>query len=1698
MEDRCVLGAAPQSDTPFTLKPVMALHPWLAEPIPVQIHSNTGDAPVPTVDDRPPPLRYGWNASLFGSVMWTEDGVPSLGAFDNMAGSACCDASNVPHNARIISEKDGTRLIGIGGKITEAGTLYEIDLYLRLGSVKVPFRFRVVEISTPGLRFLWDIAQMRDVLGAVIDINRSCVKSEKLGVVIQTEPVEHIHRRLSMQPIRTLGVCGGMATDLLSDLEMGMRIAEHVLVECSPKAIAVAKVIAAFAHVRLIIIDDVRRTSGQEIGFVHSAVFSPVCGPWSSLLKTAPGFRSALAYTFIECGRLRVELMKINSHMLSTFETNRLHPCVKSDLARQQSLAGTTFLSINASWWGSPSSRWRRFALLNHVFQVEEEDYCSPDTSGYVEGAFRTKVVPTPCIVSAGHTTRAPCIMVHHNNGSERFATPDEADALMGFSPGMSNGWGSLDYSDELRYDLTGRSLNQFHLRVINRYKDLSVRACEPQPKFMYHISSEVEDSDPERMELWMTAAAWNGTLDAYFARRLKDYPDYDLVITMKDDSQMSYQTKYVPTVPAKFVAGAKKKLAKMIDPVLNQWSIKAPSEITPEDWISAGFMKGKGRTDEDGDEVLRFLGDCGVVNAHTVMTSWWSQYKPVMEDFKAQVPHTSTHFSVRDLENAFELIRLHRKSWKYMVFVIRIDGKIYYLQCKVCGQGLALSAYYFPVWLFRKMFRCFGFAFLLWFATYVDDNVVHGPSEERCINRNKIFESFCRSAGIAISPKTPATVTTEVVAAGILMSSAGLSVDDSVAVAVRLRMKVKCRGVKQARNLRGILNASRTAFYMEPGEQRRWAELMHPMDKAIALADANGGKFPTKFWIDEVESQLEVLETFLLIKPRAHIHPGSLITHDSCLIYLTDSSDDAAGGGLYQVQIPDARDVKIPEDLMDPMLSVMVTSIARAHDPEKRSWLTYANETEIGVELIEKTQKRVTEALLELGPTDCCKVAFATDSSTAKATMQGLNDPAAKPEFHTAMARRWIHWSQRMQMTRFWNMHLVHCKGEWNHFADWLSHIGHLLLEQGRKPAAHPVFSVTKEDKKLQALRLRFPVPSGWTLSDSALNLTSEQWQSLSDAQLADTESVFHKVKVSEMFSVLLGDDCSALARDRVKSWSTKMFMIVPPGSSAPTIFVPQSLTRSDIHVFEKAEWNQDLFDDSVECSPCHLVPLIPSNLDVQVSQITPLEGEDPPSLREDLMLLFHEWDAHRSAASLFSVVSSVAWWPSLKSDVYNHVAYCSLCMSKLNALRLSGLGTVLRSRHRHISGDHVILPKWLSSIVGYTAIFVVCDLSDGEMDIFPCKSTGAEEACAWLMNGWCRYRGFFYTFSSDKGSAFTAKVCEIFMRLVGLKVHKFGATDDSRAQASVERKNRLIREIESEISENGAVTSPEEFHFFITRYLIKQTMIRTTGGSTVFERIRGEKAIGLADLLTVSPDISSDLTALQDSDADFITSVASVTAKLMADYAVEKQVRARDNAYTRDSAAGSARGYIQDFERGQTLSYHGKKVTVLDLEGYDGITHIIARVQEGDKPPFRVKCQDLREMCWGRPQWSPSIPLNINLTDVVFFSTPADDFNRVGLVMEIAESQLVVHEYSTNLKLRSRWRPIWERHDKFVVKKICPPGYSASLLEVSISDVEMVGKISGEVFQDNTKRRLIAKGFFWALPVGTPGSDDLGVLGT
>jgi hypothetical protein len=424
----------------------------------------------------------------------------------------------------------------------------------------------------------------------------------------------------------------------------------------------------------------------------------------------------------------------------------------------------------------------------------------------------------------------------------------------------------------------------------------------------------------------------------------------------------------------------------------------------------------------------------------------------------------------------------------------------------------------------------------------------VKGPSVPRTANRGDILIAFCEAVGLPVSPKTtlPLLVGPEASVVGWVVDKNGSRADDTVVIATTMKLQAEVRTLKQTRYMQGVLQAAAGAWRITPGKARMMAEKMAPWHAAIA---ASNGK--TIDWTDECRQNQQDMIPFLESLPRAHIHPDDLITDDSCLIYVTDASDDAAGCSIWRVMIPDARDVVVPEDLEDTQISQIVWGFAKAHRGEQKEWLTYSTETEILVVSIEKTSNRVTQALLKFDPdSEVKKIAFYSDSSTARCIAEGLTNPAHEPEFHTAKSRKWHNWAHRVVMTNHWPAHWAFIQGIKNTLSDWLSHIGHLIMEQGQRRIAKTVSVATRsQTTALTSAQERYPVPDGWSIADSSFSLfTPQDWELTSSATSVDTTSIWFQVSISDMFASLTSSSAPPLIAERLKTWRTKVFAICPP----------------------------------------------------------------------------------------------------------------------------------------------------------------------------------------------------------------------------------------------------------------------------------------------------------------------------------------------------------------------------------------------------------------------------------------------------------------------------------------------------------------------------------------------------------------------
>ncbi len=289
----------------------------------------------------------------------------------------------------------------------------------------------------------------------------------------------------------------------------------------------------------------------------------------------------------------------------------------------------------------------------------------------------------------------------------------------------------------------------------------------------LQHAIDSIEQN-PDGIEHFMRTLSHREKVE-YIKAKFEGY-DWSLVeLDIEVTHSSPYQTRQIPDVHRRF----EKSVLKSLDTSVKRQHIVMETEYGPNDWVSPMFFKGKTQTlktgetvdrlDSEGDIVVRKLCDLVVLNSYLRVHAWWQEYCPKMEQFRAEFTTQDEYFSLVDLCDAFEFIKITRRSQRYMVFVFRMNGKLYYVQALVSMQGLSLSGYFFPVALFRLLTRAFGLAWLRWFSIYVDDVTIKGPTTIRTDNRGLIFVAFCDAVCLPISPKTilPLEVSTEVSALG-------------------------------------------------------------------------------------------------------------------------------------------------------------------------------------------------------------------------------------------------------------------------------------------------------------------------------------------------------------------------------------------------------------------------------------------------------------------------------------------------------------------------------------------------------------------------------------------------------------------------------------------------------------------------------------------------------------------------------------------------------------------------------------------------------------------------------------------------------------------------------------------------------------------------------------------------------------------
>ena len=106
----------------------------------------------------------------------------------------------------------------------------------------------------------------------------------------------------------------------------------------------------------------------------------------------------------------------------------------------------------------------------------------------------------------------------------------------------------------------------------------------------------------------------------------------------------------------------------------------------------------------------------------------------------------------------------------------------------------------------------------------------------------------------------------------------------------------------------------------------------------------------------------------------------------------------------------------------------------------------------------------------------------------------------------------------------------------------------------------------------------------------------------------------------------------------------------------------------------------------------------------------------------------------------------------------------------------------------------DDKILPTAISAVTSYVSVLSMVDPTSGATMYRLRKSMGAVEASVLIFCNWtCRY-GIPKKLSSDNHGAFKAEVAQIICKILGVENRVFSVVYQSRSQAHVENRNKII----------------------------------------------------------------------------------------------------------------------------------------------------------------------------------------------------------------------------------------------------------------------------------------------------------------
>jgi site-specific DNA-cytosine methylase len=863
---------------------------------------------------------------------------------------------------------------------------------------------------------------------------------------IRLDDLRRIRRRLNSAPWNIMSLCGGIEPQISTLLELGIHIGRYYSIEFSVNA-RQASTAYYPAIVHLTPHNLVEFSQNNSISQLdHTEIHAIFAGfPCQSLSNNENG--SSPDFTIHTAGAAIIDHITEANPNVRKFIENRIpnQRSYRTAVDRLNQLYHNDAQHHEASHSGSPATRPRLYWIRPQVDLSTLPKIQHPNPSWLLGDGFIAKHNPASCILASASTETTNYAVSSDESKSDREYTADERDRFNPGSPsGITNGFGSLDYTNAIRFAGSGNAFNMDELWQILRHWPSSERIHSPRALSTVYDIAFAQAEAVELFYLNMTdAEAWQ------YMKKLAQNSNLTmprLWLQLKNVETVPYQTRAPGIPPPRLASSAD----YCVDELIRDGS-HIEVEYSHEYWIALMFFKAKDRTIvatadgidgtyKQGDELqaVRPLKDDRWINEAIEYPGHWAENSPDRHQFIEDIPIDTEYFRPYDAHNAYHACLLELASRIYTVCTYRNAVRRRFIMPLGASQGLAPVGTFFPSWVNYGYNFFFGQHHSHWWRQFIDDCFAFANSEIRTDNRHRMMSYALSLMGLKSSGKDAQEQQSlpSIDCVGIHWTPKGICLPQASVKYIAELLLIVPKSTTEARRLRGVILQSVSAFQFNLRDMGLFNRLMIPLNDAITEAENSQSK--RLKWTPECEQAMIDMSNCFTNQPLAYHDPSWILSDTRCLAQIGDADPLAVTGYLVSVAKADARGITV-EDLHDPSITILIAFHPKILNKTQRKWHILEKEIYVHIHLHRKTHQLVNRCILPYGLRTPAipKMLYVGDNKSALRIRMGLELPDSRCEYLTAKYQRAVGWAEEVAFTKHWPSTSLHMPGDSNNLAD-------------------------------------------------------------------------------------------------------------------------------------------------------------------------------------------------------------------------------------------------------------------------------------------------------------------------------------------------------------------------------------------------------------------------------------------------------------------------------------------------------------------------------------------------------------------------------------------------------------------------------------------------------------------------------------